>query len=148
MADSNETMTQDGAAPAGHKNLLLKTYCVSSGYKTQLPPAATLTLPLSRVCTDLTRYRLSAHRVSCGAARLRFASSLGFTAGRRNESGHVLRNSRALRCLFFSFFFIRQIGSGDGQTSQCNCYDPWRDQHPCCCIYYVVRTRICITLHL
>lgn len=38
MADSTETMTQDGAAPAGHKNLLLKTYCVSSGYKTQLPP--------------------------------------------------------------------------------------------------------------
>lgn len=88
MADTTETMTQDGPAPAGHKSLLLKTYCTSSSYKTQLvppPPAASLTFPLSSVCIGLTRYRLSAHRVSCGAARLRFAPSLGFTAGRQNE---------------------------------------------------------------
>lgn len=53
MADSTETMTQDGAASAGHKSLLLKTYCISSSHEAKLLfPAATLTcadVPLSSI---------------------------------------------------------------------------------------------------
>lgn len=58
MADSTETMTQDGAASAGHKSLLLKTYCISSSHKAELFPTAILTcadVPLSSISMETVK---------------------------------------------------------------------------------------------
>lgn len=83
MADSTETMSQDGAASAGHKSLLLKTYCISSSHKAELLfPAATLT------CADIP---------------LRSISMQTLKESYQKQTVHTLRQPRRCPAAFRSF---------------------------------------------
>lgn len=69
----------------------------------------------------LTRYGLSAHCVSLGAARLHFAPSLSFTAGRQNESD-----------VFGSF--MDRLGTLNGLPPH-QCHQPHDDDNKHACVF-------------
>lgn len=79
MADSTETITQDGAAPASQKSKQFGVdYTLTDAHKC-------LSVKQKGPATHLTRYKQSTHCISLSAAWMCFAPALGLTTSRKDD---------------------------------------------------------------